>query len=146
MLHTTMVKQPLVTLNTSVFEVPSQSRESFGEYGGESRQLMLSTGNNNEIIQANVREMVIKSKFLADQCEEDEDEDWGVEIAEESTDVTDQESADEDVLSVASPTLPKTYAKLKSKLNLNAPEFVPRNSPIMPKPGQQQHIKSTAGQ
>lgn len=110
MLHTTMFKQPLVTLNTSVFEVPSQSLESFGEYGGEPGQLTLSTGNNNEVIQANVRTMVIKSKLWADQCEEDEKEDWANEIVGDSTNEADQNSEDEGVLSVGSPSLPKLAA------------------------------------
>lgn len=48
MLSTTMLKQPLVTLNTSVFDIPSQSANSYGEFEGEHA---LSTGNNNEIIQ-----------------------------------------------------------------------------------------------
>nr|XP_016480147.1 PREDICTED: uncharacterized protein LOC107801350 [Nicotiana tabacum] len=92
---------------------------------------MLSTRNNNEIVQANLREMVSKSKTLADQGEEDEEEDLGDVEAGESTDYAVQESEDEDVLSLGSPTLPKTYSisSCKSKLNLNAPAFIPRNSP-----------------
>ncbi|XP_075110998.1 uncharacterized protein LOC107787743 [Nicotiana tabacum] len=35
MLSTTMLKQPLVTLNTSVFDIPSQSANSYGEFEGE---------------------------------------------------------------------------------------------------------------
>jgi len=61
-MQTNMFKQPLVTLNKSVFEVPTQSMESYGEYGGVSEQLMISTGNNNEIVRSNVKEMAIKSK------------------------------------------------------------------------------------
>lgn len=58
-----MVNQPLVTLNTSVFEVLSESFESCGEHGGEQGKMVLSTGNNNEVIKANVREMVANSKI-----------------------------------------------------------------------------------
>nr|XP_033514543.1 uncharacterized protein LOC117279165 [Nicotiana tomentosiformis] len=92
---------------------------------------MMSTGNNNEMVQDNLREMVSKSKTWADQGEEDEEEDWGDVEAGESTDYVVQESEDEDVLSVGSPTLPKTYSisSSKSKLNLNDPTFIPRNSP-----------------
>lgn len=46
-----MFKQPLVMLNTSAYDIPSQSCESFGEHGAESGQPILSTGNNKEIIQ-----------------------------------------------------------------------------------------------
>lgn len=77
MMEAAMVKQPLVTLNTSVHDIPSQSVESFGEFEGESGQLMISTGNNNEIIRANVRDMVAKSKLWKEQREEDDEEDWG---------------------------------------------------------------------
>lgn len=70
-----MVKQPLATLNTSVFDVPSQSVETFGEFEGEFGQLMLSTGNNNEVIHANVRLMTIKSKLWQDKREKDDEED-----------------------------------------------------------------------
>lgn len=51
-MNTNMVNPPIVTLNKSVFEIPSQSLESFGEYG-------------------------IKSKFWDDQHEDDDDEYWG---------------------------------------------------------------------
>lgn len=40
------IKPPLVTLNTSVQEVPSQSMESFGEHEGDSGQMLLSIGND----------------------------------------------------------------------------------------------------
>lgn len=65
--HTNLVKQPLVTLNISVFEVPTQSMESCGEHGDEFGQLMTSIGNTNEVIRVNVREMAIKSKLWRDQ-------------------------------------------------------------------------------
>nr|XP_009801946.1 PREDICTED: uncharacterized protein LOC104247588 [Nicotiana sylvestris] len=100
--NTTMVKQLIVTLNTSVYEVPSQSMESCGDYGGEPGQLMLSTGNNNEIIQAN-------SKLWLDQREHDDDEDWAAEYGfdGESTDGgADQESEEEDLLSIGSQSVP----------------------------------------
>ncbi|XP_019260723.1 PREDICTED: uncharacterized protein LOC109238702 [Nicotiana attenuata] len=67
-------KQPLVTLNTSAYDIPSQSCESLGEHRDESGQPILSTGNNNEIIQANVRDMISESKLLEHQREEDDDE------------------------------------------------------------------------
>nr|XP_009605129.1 uncharacterized protein LOC104099745 [Nicotiana tomentosiformis] len=41
-------KVPLVTLNASVHEVPSQSMESYGERAVDSGQQLLSTGNNQQ--------------------------------------------------------------------------------------------------
>lgn len=136
MMNSSVVKQPFVTLNTSVFEIPSQSVESFGEFEGESGQLMLSTGNNNNVIQAKVREMAIKSKLWLDQREEDDEEDRGDGFygysSEETDHEVDQESAGEEFDSL---TLPKPdglpTASQKSTLNLNAPAFIPRNSPVV---------------
>lgn len=42
------VKAPLVTLNTSAQEVPSQSMESYGEHAIDFGQQLLSTGNNQQ--------------------------------------------------------------------------------------------------
>lgn len=98
MMNNTLVKQPLVTLNTSIFYVPSQSVESFGEFESESGQHVLSIGNNNEVIQAKMREMAINSKLWRDQREEDDEENWGDGFAgyssEEGDQAVDQESAE----------------------------------------------------
>lgn len=51
--------------------------------------------------------MISKSRLRADQEEEGEEEDWGDEIAGDSTDGADQESEGEDMLSIGSPTLAK---------------------------------------
>nr|XP_009780388.1 PREDICTED: enolase-phosphatase E1-like [Nicotiana sylvestris] len=91
MMNSTLVKQPLVTLNTSVFDVLSQSVESFGDFEGESGQIMLSTGNNNEVIQSNLRLMAIKSKLWQEQCEDDDEEDWGDGFAGYSSEDADKE-------------------------------------------------------
>nr|XP_018627042.1 uncharacterized protein LOC108945507 isoform X2 [Nicotiana tomentosiformis] len=135
-----MFKQPLVTLNTSVYGIPSQSCESFSEHGGESGQPILSTGNNKEIIQAKVRDMA--SNLWADQREEDDEENWGDEFAGNLTEDGDQDSEDEGVLSVGSPSLQKsgnsTILSSNSKLNAKAPVFVP-------KAGQQHFGTSTTG-
>jgi len=84
-------KQPLVTLNTSAYDIPSQSVESFGDFEGESGQLMLSTGNNNEVIQSNLRLMAIKSKLWQEQREDDNEEDWGDGFAGYSSEEADNE-------------------------------------------------------
>lgn len=118
-------------MNSSVFEVPSQSLESFGKYGGDPGQLMLSTRNNNEFIKANVRDMAIKFKLWQHQREDDDDEAWGVDFAGESTDEGEQCSGDEELRSVGSPALPKigNSSKLNSSSKLNAKShvFVPKN-------------------
>ncbi|XP_070030762.1 uncharacterized protein [Nicotiana sylvestris] len=44
MKNSTVVKQPVVTLNTSVYDIPSQSAESFGELEGESSSLCCQRG------------------------------------------------------------------------------------------------------
>lgn len=43
---TPKIHAPLVTLNTTVHDIPSQSMESFGERDGDSGQQLLSTENN----------------------------------------------------------------------------------------------------
>jgi len=132
MMNNPMVKQPLVTLNKSVFEVPSQSMESCGEVEGETGQLMLSTGNNNDAIQGNLRLMAIKSKLWQEQREDDDEEDWGDGFAGYSSEEADREanheSAGEEIDSLAmviSERVPA--ASPTSNLNSNAPAFVPRN-------------------
>lgn len=72
MMQPTLTKQPLVTLNTSVFDVLLNSIKSYGEFEGEPGQQIVSTGNNNELIQAKVTEMVINSKPWKDQREYDD--------------------------------------------------------------------------
>lgn len=89
--HTTpKIKAPLVTLNTSIQEVPSQSMESLGEQADDSGQLLLSTGNNQQvdkvicsISQASTYEVIDSkdqqgvtsaSKTWADQVEEYEED------------------------------------------------------------------------
>lgn len=138
--HTNMVKQPIVTLNKSVFEVPTQTMESCGEHGVESGQLMLSTANNSEVIKPNVKDMVIKSKFWADQSDHDDDEDWGIEYDGGSTDDLGQESDSEDMHLYGSLSLPREDASATPrKLNSNAPAFIPSNtSGVVSKTGQQQ--------
>ncbi|KAG5577108.1 hypothetical protein H5410_057242 [Solanum commersonii] len=44
------IKPPIVTLNTLAHEVPTQSLESFRELQGESRQLILSKGNDKDLV------------------------------------------------------------------------------------------------
>lgn len=56
---------------TSVFEIPSQSIESSGQFEGAAGHLTLSTGNYDELIQ----QKVIKSKFWLQRREEDDEED-----------------------------------------------------------------------
>lgn len=125
--HTNIVKQPVVTLNTSVYEVPSQSLESFGEHRSDTGQLVLSTGNNNEIIQANIRKMVIKSKLWDNQREDDEEEGWNTEFAGDSSNEGERCSGDEEMLSVGSPFLSKIGSSSKlnsgSKLNAKTPDL-----------------------
>lgn len=111
-INTNMVKQPMVTLNTSVL--------SCGEYGGEKGQLMLSSGNNNEVTQENMRGMVIKSMFWADQREDNDEEGWGDEYAGNSTEEDDQDSEDEGVLFIGSPSLPKIASSTMHKLGLDS--------------------------
>lgn len=135
-MNTTLVKQPMVTLNTSVFDVPSQSVESFGEFKGESGQLVLSTGNNNEVIQQKVKEMAINSKLWREQREEDDEDDWGDGFDgysfEEGEQEVDQESAGEEI---DPPVKPKPHEATTSspttKLNIHTPIFIPRNSPTL---------------
>ena len=121
----------LVTLNTSVFDVPSQSVETYDDFEGEAGQIFLSTGNNDEFIQAKV----IKSKFWLQQREEDDEyEGWGDGHAgfssEEADQEVDQESAGEDLDCLAMAKYDEgPVASHKSKLNINAPIFLPRNSP-----------------
>lgn len=86
-----MFKQLLVTLNTSMYDIPSQSCKSIGEHGGESGQPSISTANNKGIIQAKVREMVINSKVWNDLREYDNEEGWGDGIAGFSSEEDDQE-------------------------------------------------------
>nr|XP_009791723.1 PREDICTED: uncharacterized protein LOC104238914 [Nicotiana sylvestris] len=138
-MNTTLVKQPMVTLNTSVFNVPSQSVESSGELKGESGQLVLSTGNNNEVIQQKVKEMAINSKLWREQREEEDEEDWGDGFAgyssEEGEQEVDQESAGEEIDPTVKPKPHEaTTSSPTTKLNIHAPIFIPRNSPtaVMP--------------
>lgn len=123
MLHdSSNFKQPLVTLNTTTYDIPYQSCESFGEHGGESGQLILSIGNN---------------KFWGEQ---EEDEGWDDELPEESIDFSPalQNS--------------KMASASKSNLNLLALVFIPKYSPndvtkmqnaVATNEGQQQIVKST---
>lgn len=135
-MNTTLVKQPMVTLNTSVFDVPSQLVESFGEFKGESGQLVLSTGNNNEVIQQKVKEMATNSKLWREQREEDDEDDWGDGFDgysfEEGEQEVDQESAGEEI---DPPVKPKPHEATTSspttKLNIHTPIFIPRNSPTL---------------
>lgn len=45
---TTKINPPLVTLNTSVFEIPSQSMKSFGKHADDSGLQLISMGNNQQ--------------------------------------------------------------------------------------------------
>lgn len=45
-----MINKPLVTLNTSVHEIPSKFLESFGDHGSETGQVLLSTRNDKEVV------------------------------------------------------------------------------------------------
>ncbi|KAH0714103.1 hypothetical protein KY284_007008 [Solanum tuberosum] len=63
------IKPPIVTLNTLAHEVPTQSLESFRELQGESGQLILSKGNDKDLVkgmsslsQANLTNNLIISK------------------------------------------------------------------------------------
>lgn len=126
MLSPILVKQPLVTLNTSVFEVPSQLEKSCGELEGEPGQIMLTSGFNSSVVQPSLRDIVSKSRRWDEQHEEDEEEKCGI---EDSTDDDIQESADEDMRSIGSPPLPRndgaSTSSLKSNLNYNVPIFFP---------------------
>lgn len=77
MMVNNMVNYLLVTLNTSVFEVPSQSFEFCGEHGGDQGQMVVSTGNNIEVIKANVGEKALNANSWVEQREYDDEEDWG---------------------------------------------------------------------
>ncbi|KAH0746427.1 hypothetical protein KY285_008084 [Solanum tuberosum] len=63
------IKPPIITLNTLAHEVPTQSLESFRELQGESGQLILSKGNDKDLVkgmsslsQANLTNNLIISK------------------------------------------------------------------------------------
>ncbi|WMV07101.1 hypothetical protein MTR67_000486 [Solanum verrucosum] len=63
------IKPPIVTLNTLAHEVPTQFLEPFRELQGESRQLILSKGNDKDLVkgmsslsQANLTNNLIISK------------------------------------------------------------------------------------
>lgn len=43
------INTPLVSLNTSVHEVPSQSMECFGDQGSDSGKQLISTDNNQHV-------------------------------------------------------------------------------------------------
>lgn len=160
MLNANMINQPLVTLNTSVFEVPSLSLEFCGEHDGDHGQLVLSTGKNNEVIKSNVRAMTINSKLWEDQPEYDDEEDLGVDFAKDSTNEGERCSGDEEMLSVGSPCFPNfgSSSKLGSgnKLDAKAPDFIPKSRQqhktngttlleflIANQPGQQQILSSS---
>lgn len=150
------IKPLMVTLNTSEQDVPSQIMESFGEQEGDSEQQLISTGNNQQvqkgmasISQANSTNKVtvskeqhaVMSEFLstrktwADQCEEDEDDDFE-NIQDDSTDEEGQFSASSKSKDEA--------AKAQNQQVSNSTDSVPRrrglspNAPVFSPSGQQQ--------
>ncbi|OIT37325.1 hypothetical protein A4A49_08738, partial [Nicotiana attenuata] len=160
LMHTTRkINAPLVTLNTSVHDVPSQSLESFGERHGESGQQLLSTGNNQQveksvaaISQANStnkmlvskEQQAVTSEFLltretwADRCEHEEDIDFeNLGDSEEEADhgsYTSNEGAVEVHKEQVSSSSQR--GQIKKGLSPNATVFVPA--------GQQQKLNNAA--
>lgn len=140
------INQPLVTLNTSALEIPSQSWESFGEHGSDSGQHLVSTGNDYEVVkqknnfsrgenstQVRKEEMEIdrleievgrpKTKIWADQVEDEEDDV-----------VSDSEDEEEGDISDISPTVPKnnTAASIpKTELSPLTLVFVPSSKAMI---------------
>nr|XP_033511647.1 uncharacterized protein LOC117276402 [Nicotiana tomentosiformis] len=129
-----MIKQPLVTLNTSAQKVPSQIVESFGEHSGGSGQPLLSTGNEKEVIKErsqDLREVINERtcrqegqvldrilprlKTWANQIEFEEEENWENDEDDEFDEFAEQEIED-DLRSVGSPILPNN--QISSTLNL----------------------------
>lgn len=131
-----MIKQPLVTLNSSVHEVPSQSFQSFGDHESKTGKVVLSTRNDKEVVKipASRKEgndelgqheqdldhvgdrLLSKSKPWADQVEEDE-----------VSDSEDQGDEGDSLLSCSSSTVPKNNiasSSPKRKLSPLAPVFV----------------------
>lgn len=117
--------------------------ESYGEHGGESGQLLLSTGNVNYVvkIQASIKEdsdgcgqhehdlasfVLSRTKSWADQVEEDK-EDY-VDDSEEHQDEGDN------LISSSSPKAPNNNTastSTKKKLSLLAPVFVPSSKAMI---------------
>lgn len=140
-----IIKQPLVTLNTSVHDVPSQSLESFGEHGDVSGQLLLSTGNDYDVVKEDMREennvqigqhenaqhqrelfhrLMFQGKLWADQVDDEVDFD----------DSDGKESEGGSPLSVGSPTAKgnkATQTSPKKQLCPLAPVFVPSSKAMI---------------
>ncbi|KAG5592380.1 hypothetical protein H5410_042894 [Solanum commersonii] len=65
------IKPPIVPLNTLAHKVPTQSLESFRELQGESGQIILSKGNDKDLVKGKIREERPSAPRWADLVDEE---------------------------------------------------------------------------